>query len=604
MEHVGDIYDERRGEKARNHDRVVQRYFQEFAGCEVKELRGKPEPELREIYGRFANFLFTKKEDTGVPGWQTAMNYMSSLSQVFKQVLFEKRRGIFADEEWYNGVRSTLSKKYLSRSRERGEPLVDSPDPLTAELTAELCQYLYDKNTKKSMKDRAFILNQWHLLGRVSELTYLRNREVSAEDDHCYPDIPRGEKIASYINGVLRDFVNFTEKKVNLTSHSGRHGAAGAADGNSSINVFWIVERGEWIMDRINTAFEYIFGNSRNDRKVARVLAGWPNCNAGGLPPLLQDVPDPELQAKLSDLAQDLFSQSLPLSLKEFLLAIQLYRFDEVYRYKPDHLLVSMIIEHASSYDLNVEDLHSVSQTLFRAFQRHNLAHLSLEDSPESIATRLTRLTDAVLELRVETSQKMDELRRQSHQNLTLIQGEIAEVKELVLVLAKRIESDPRTHCQTSAAANNDQTQKMSGNVQPKRPFPNCLTKLGGLTLADAYYEYIRWGLTNCVTANKKECNALSDLRQLYNLARKLEPSFLLIPDPPSFHGEEFRAWRDQVKPRIQQSAQELQQKIEKFHENSKVAQSNVRKRRATDKAMASLKRMRGMIELGSDGSD
>ncbi|KAL2651514.1 hypothetical protein R1flu_019642 [Riccia fluitans] len=111
--------------------------------------------------------------------------------------------------------------------------------------------------------------------------SFVLNQETFVDNDFCYPDISPGDKIASYINGILRDFVTTTQKTINLTSHSGCHGAA-AADGNTSINLTWIVEHGEWMMDRISMAFEYIFGNSRNDRKVARVLAGWPNGDIGG----------------------------------------------------------------------------------------------------------------------------------------------------------------------------------------------------------------------------------------------------------------------------------------------------------------------------------
>ncbi|KAL3687695.1 hypothetical protein R1sor_014004 [Riccia sorocarpa] len=222
---------------------------------------GRSDIELKEIYGKFANFLFQKKQDTGVPGWQTAMNYLSALSQVFKKELFNKQLGIFVDEEWYSGIRSTLSKKYVARSREIGEALVESPDLLTDELMSQLCSFFYNKNTSKSMKYRAFLLNQWHLLGRVSEVSllwnhflefspnagalllnmirmkgtkigkptfyalfihhnswmkcvlhgtgssFILNQETSEEDDFCYLDIPRGERVATYVNGVIREFV-------------------------------------------------------------------------------------------------------------------------------------------------------------------------------------------------------------------------------------------------------------------------------------------------------------------------------------------------------------------------------------------------------------
>ncbi|KAL3676916.1 hypothetical protein R1sor_026864 [Riccia sorocarpa] len=272
---------------------MVLRYFNEFSGRQITNLINKSNSELKEIFGRFANFLFMKKEQTGVLGWQTAMNYLSALSQVFKRVLFSKQQGISADAEWYNSIRSTLAKKYVSLARASSEPLVESPDPLTDEL---LLEGLY-----------------WFMKGRA-----------------------------------------------NLTSHSGWHGATAEADCNQTVNVTWIIERGEWVVDRNNISFEYIFGNSRNDMRVARVLASWPDNSAGGLPPLLHDLDHPTLPVAFSSLAEDLFSQTLPLSLKDMLLAVQLYRFEDVYQYNPSHILVSTIAEHAAIYGLSVADLISI----------------------------------------------------------------------------------------------------------------------------------------------------------------------------------------------------------------------------------------------------
>ncbi|KAL3677797.1 hypothetical protein R1sor_020753 [Riccia sorocarpa] len=660
MDLIGDIYDERRGESAQKHDKMVLRYFTEFSGGQITDLINKSSSELKEVFGRFANFLFMKKEQTGVPGWQTAMNYLSALSQVFKRVLFSKQQGIFADAEWYNGVRGTLAKKYVSFARASGEPLVESPDPLTDELLLEVCKFLYEKNTCKSMKDRGFLVNRWHLFGRVSEVSYLRNRfldfsssagallldmirmkgtkigkptryslfvhhdswmkcvlhamgssfilnqETSKEDDYCYPDIPRGEKVSSYINGVLRDFTGSMKGRANLTSHSGRHGAAAEADCNQTVNVTWIIERGEWVVDRINIAFEYIFGNSRNDRRVARVLAGWPDSSAGGLPPLLQDLDHPTLPATLSSLAEDLFSQTLPLALKEMLLAVQLYRFEDVYQYNPNHILVSTIAEHAAINGLSVADLISIGQKLFTSFQRRNLGQLSVEESPDNISGRLNRLTEVQLEVRVELNQQLDEIRRELRQATRMVQEEVKisvreEVKHLKNALLSEISEKALVNPEATSC--DMQIEDMVEIHTPreeargsKRSFPSHLQKLGGLSLADAYFEFVRWGLSDCTTSGKKEYDAWIDLRQLYTFARRLEPLFCEVSDPPSFHGEEFHEWRAQVRPVIQEAAQKLQKKIEEFHEQNKVVESVSRERKPTDKALASLKRMRAMV--------
>ncbi|KAL2631981.1 hypothetical protein R1flu_016667 [Riccia fluitans] len=350
------------------------------------------------------------------------------------------------------------------------------------------------------------------------------------------------------------------QKKVNLISHFGHHGIVAVADANPSINVTWIIECGEWMMDRISTAFEYIFGNSRNDRKVAHVLAGWPNGDA------------------------------------------------VVYTYNPNHLVVSTLIERVRSYDLGIKDLHAVGKILFQAFQRHNLGHLALEDCPSSISTQLRSLTEVALESRVEINQQINELRREaadfrleSEKRYASLQAEVVGLKEVIGVLVNCLDTSTSHEISASAsvtAANDSHVLEGPGGIEGFRTFPSHLVKLGDLLIVAAYYEYVGGGLSNCVTANKQECKALSDLRQLCTLARELDPSFLSIPDPPAFHREQFRTWRDRVKPLIQHSTVELYKKIDKHHELTKVSSPNSRKRRATNKAMASLKRMRIMARL------
>ncbi|KAL3683411.1 hypothetical protein R1sor_001433 [Riccia sorocarpa] len=86
------------------------------------------------------------------------------------------------------------------------------------------------------------------------------------------------------------------------------------------------------MMDRISRAFEYIFGNSLNDRKVLDGLI--------------------------------------------------LFRFGEIYEHNPGNILVLRIVQSASDYNLQVEDLLSDRRRLFQSFQCQNLGQLSIEESP------------------------------------------------------------------------------------------------------------------------------------------------------------------------------------------------------------------------------
>ncbi|KAL3700584.1 hypothetical protein R1sor_018606 [Riccia sorocarpa] len=87
------------------------------------------------------------------------------------------------------------------------------------------------------------------------------------------------------------------------------------------------------MMDKISTTFEYIFGNSRNDRKWLGLLLD----------------------------------------------GLILFCFGEVYEHNPGHILVSRIVRPASDYNLQVEDLLSVGRRPFQSFQRRNLGQLSIK---------------------------------------------------------------------------------------------------------------------------------------------------------------------------------------------------------------------------------
>ena len=53
-----------------------------------------------------------------------------------------------------------------------------------------------------------------------------------------------------------------------------RYGSANFLDSNPGILTTWIAERGGWLLESINKVFYYITGQSKTDKKVARVLSG------------------------------------------------------------------------------------------------------------------------------------------------------------------------------------------------------------------------------------------------------------------------------------------------------------------------------------------
>ena len=59
-----------------------------------------------------------------------------------------------------------------------------------------------------------------------------------------------------------------------ITTHSVRYGSANFLDSNPGILTTWIAERGGWLLESINKVFYFITGQSKTDKKVARVLSG------------------------------------------------------------------------------------------------------------------------------------------------------------------------------------------------------------------------------------------------------------------------------------------------------------------------------------------
>jgi hypothetical protein len=119
--------------------------------------------------------------------------------------------------------------------------------------------------------------------------------------------------LAAHVNAFLKPF---GEKfGLNITSHSARHSSSDIASEHFQVYIFWIVQRGDWALDAINTFFEYLTWSSNNDRRVARALAGYSDVgrgehlfsNPGGELPSLSCISDSALIAKLENLSQSLF---------------------------------------------------------------------------------------------------------------------------------------------------------------------------------------------------------------------------------------------------------------------------------------------------------
>jgi hypothetical protein len=107
-----------------------------------------------------------------------------------------------------------------------------------------------------------------------------------------FENVPiKGE--AKYMNRILRVLYDQWDDDLErddddphdfllYTSHSQRHGSAETGNEHPDIQTQWLIPRGAWTLDQIQTIFNYIAGTAKSDTYVARAVAGWPSAESGG----------------------------------------------------------------------------------------------------------------------------------------------------------------------------------------------------------------------------------------------------------------------------------------------------------------------------------
>jgi hypothetical protein len=161
------------------------------------------------------------------------------------------------------------------------------------------------------------------------------------------------------------------------------------------------VDRGDWSFDRLSTAFEYIVGNTKTDRCVARVLSGWPRPGRGGLPPDLNDIANETVREKFFHLADYLFPNTLHLEVRRTLLAIQIRYYNEVCKKHPKSISIQIMNRKMQHIGLSPDDLQEAREKILAVFVAKNLADLGMDDVPESLAGGLDNVTEKLQLLQI-----------------------------------------------------------------------------------------------------------------------------------------------------------------------------------------------------------
>jgi hypothetical protein len=77
-----------------------------------------------------------------------------------------------------------------------------------------------------------------------------------------------------------------------LTSQSSRSGSATFANEHREMQTQWILPRGGWTLDGVQTIFNYVSGTGKTDARVGRALSGWPSIQDGGVSPTIECIPE------------------------------------------------------------------------------------------------------------------------------------------------------------------------------------------------------------------------------------------------------------------------------------------------------------------------
>lgn len=96
-------------------------------------------------------------------------------------------------------------------------------------------------------------------------------------EDRVYTAEPT--KISSYMNAFLKRLGD--RLGLALSSHSCRHSAVGFCCSHFQVLIHWVIQKGNWVLDSLNTFFEYLAFSARSDIYVSRILSGYAEIDRG-----------------------------------------------------------------------------------------------------------------------------------------------------------------------------------------------------------------------------------------------------------------------------------------------------------------------------------
>jgi len=412
LEEISDLMDEELGISSNKQDVSARTKFTMFLNKHISKEKTFStltiEDVTKDLIGKFCAFLLND-----AIGWQTSMNYLSSIRRQLEEKLHVT---IFKSEaEWYKRSRRNLCKKYVLWSISTGKKLKEQAPPMTMNDLVLLGRALFQKNEKTSLCDRTLLNQQWVSIGRSSDVGSIGFGDLRWMDTYLVIDLTRmkirkqhsisvfcssghwaidpfhslacqmlcdkydtsdrlfsqvneactEKRVAAYINRLLKSVSSYVQGgglTSNLQSQSTRRGSAVQAASNANVNLADIAHRGQWTLDSLSTLFEYVCETNVNDHKIAKVLGGWSDPNHAGLPPSFDEFlraspieTQDNVNRFIDLLFQQYFGKLRVRSCAAMFTATLLMYLDETWAFQPSHVVHDALIDVGMCAELHVK---------------------------------------------------------------------------------------------------------------------------------------------------------------------------------------------------------------------------------------------------------
>lgn len=384
----------------------------------------------KDVMGKFGDFLHRSVKKVG-----TALEYLGAVKCELLRRFPRLELGEFAGQ-WYKTLRTRIERLFVIDCNQNGTRKKDSAPTMLESDLKTLNAALLARNDREADKNRCLFSWQWQAIGRINEICHLKlsklkihtTREIknaislvinrtktlvetellvflhadiwevcpfhalataivtTLPTDALFPQISESGE-SEYVNRVLaqllaelaaQDGADVEKLTQKLLSHSTRSGSATHANSHSGVQTSWVVLRGGWTVDSLQTIFNYLCGSTKTDSKVGRALSGWPSADHGGNCPSEDCIPSEE--RKLFKKWTDTLMPAASASLRYPLMCTLLLWWDDMNAKYPTHHLFTRMLDAGRPLRVTRETIKRWVAFVKGRFHRMNAPFLPVSD--------------------------------------------------------------------------------------------------------------------------------------------------------------------------------------------------------------------------------